>query len=143
MYPSYIHDIRRRSYMAKFFYFLAFIFIFIALILQRPEFSRINDILPLIVLSLLFLVYLCLMMNRYFGVKLAPLKMTRGRVLKTHIYYSCSITVLLPNNKKLKLSGISHAMANTLKKGDLVYIEYKGWEVVKIKKVELKDESKK
>ena len=128
--------------MVKFFSFLQVLLALFLLILQWPELSFITDIYPVIGVLILLFMILCVFIQRFLGVKLAPLQKTMATVLKTHLYINSAITVTMPNKNKLKLWGLPIAMVDSLKKGDLVYIEYKGWEVVKIKKVDSKTENK-
>ena len=127
--------------MSKFFTILAFLTIII-LVLPIPQLRLFFDTHLEAKTIVVIIGFISVLLSGYFGVIAVPVKKIRTKLLKVHHFGGRAITILLPNKKKEKLYGEIHVLIDSLKKGDIVDIEYKGWSLEKIKKVDLKTENK-
>ena len=117
---------------------LPFVYIFlysnIPLISLFPEPSIFVTIAGFII-GLILMIY-----DLYIIQRKKTLLTTKAKILwlSKNIYINQNADFLLPNGKKLKLNAntIDRKVFSTFKKGDVVNIEYKGWRVLYIEKVQ-------
>ena len=127
--------------MARFFDVLAFMSIII-MFLPIPRLMYFFDVFPEVKIILIAVCIISTFISYLFGVIKSPLKKARVSVLKIHPHINSGITIMLPSRKKLTLWNVPIALVDSLKKGDIVDVEYKGWAIKKIRKVNSKTENK-